>query len=109
MKYVITNPPFSLWDKFVVKAKSHCKKFMFIGRLNYFGTNNRFQSGLWKNLKAVYPFNRYVDYQTPYREDGLFHVGAMATAWFLWDMKYIGEPKIRVLDIQKYAKLGNFK
>lgn len=105
---VITNPPFSLWDEFVLKAKTHCTKFMFIGRLNYFGTL-RNRSGIWKNLKAVYPFNRYVDYQTPYRKDGLFHVGAMATAWFLWDMKYKKEPIIKTLDVQKYAKLGAFK
>lgn len=107
-KYIITNPPFSLWDEFVLKAKTHCKKFMFIGRLNYFGTNGRYRFEIWNNLKAIYPFNRYIDYQTPYREDGLFHVGAMATAWFLWDMKYTEMWKGHVLDVQKYARLGNF-
>jgi hypothetical protein len=107
--YIITNPPFSLWDEFVIKAKEHCKKFMFIGRLNYLGTASRLKNGIWNNLKAIYPFNRYVDYRTPYREDGLFHVGAMATAWFLWDMSYTGKPTIEILDVQKYAKLGNYK
>lgn len=108
-EYIITNPPFSLWDEFVAKAKTHCKKFMFIGRLNYFGTASRLKSGLWNNLKMIYPFNRYVDYRTPYREDGLFHVGAMATGWFLWDMEYTGKPMVEVLDVQEYAKLGTFK
>ncbi len=108
-KEIITNPPFSLWDEFVKKAKTFSPKFMFIGRLNYFGTQSRLEENIWKNLKAVYPFNRYVDYQTPYREDGLFHVGAMATAWFLWDMGYTGLPHIEILDVSKYAKLGNFK
>ena len=108
-KQVITNPPFSLWDEFVLKAKTHCKKFMFIGRLNYFGTYGRHEKGLWNNLKAVFPFNRYVDYRTPYREDGLFHVGSQATAWFLWDMDYVGLPIMKVLDVQKYAKLGAYK
>jgi hypothetical protein len=56
----------------------------------------------------VYPFNRYADYQTPARDDGLFHVGAMATAWFVWDMDYIGKPTIEVVDVQEYATLGNF-
>jgi len=107
-KYVISNPPFSLWDDFIHKSKSHCRKFMYIGRLNYFGTASRNYSGIWKNLKYVLIFNRYVDYQTPLRDDGLFHVGAMATAWFIWDMKYKGEPKIKILDVNKYATLGNF-
>lgn len=107
--FVITNPPFSLWDDFVNKAKSHAKKFMFIGRLNYFGTYGRYTSGIWSNLKSIHVFNRYVDYQTPYRSDGLFHVGAMSTGWFLWDMSFFGDPTIHTIDVQKYAKLGNFK
>lgn len=108
-EYIITNPPFSLWDEFVLKAKSHCKKFMFIGRLNYFGTFGRYEKGLWDNLKWILPFNRYIDYRTPYREDALFHVGSQATAWFLWDIEYEGYPMTQVLDVQKYAKLGAYK
>lgn len=42
-------------------------------------------------------------------EDGLFHVGAMATGWYLWDMTYTGDPTIHVVDVQKYAKLGGYK
>ena len=57
-KYIITNPPFSLWDEFVLKAKTHCKKFMFIGRLNYLATQSRVNKGIWNNLKGVYPFSR---------------------------------------------------
>jgi hypothetical protein len=107
-KQVITNPPFSLWDEFVMKAKSHCDKFMFIGRPQYFATNSRYTSGIWDNLKGVYPFNRCIDYRTPYRGDGQFHVGAMASAWFLWDMDYCGPSEIKVLDVQKYATLGGY-
>ena len=106
-RFVITNPPFSLWDEFVKKAKKHCDKVLFIGRLNYFGTVSRLSNGLWNNLKSVHCFNRYIDYRTPSRQDGLFHVGAMATAWFLWDMSFSGSPTVHFLDVQKYAKLGN--
>jgi len=105
---VITNPPFSLWDDFILKAKTHCKKFMFIGRLNYYGTQSRVKKGIWNNLKGFYPFSRYVDYQGPYREDGLFHVGYLATAWFLWDMEYTGGLDFEILDVSKWAKLGPF-
>ncbi len=108
-KYVISNPPFSLWDKFVLKSKEHCKKFMYIGRLNYFGTASRSQSGLWDGLKWVMPFNRYVDFQTPLRDDGLFYVGAMATGWFLFEKGWKKPPMVKILDVQKYAKLGQFK
>ena len=107
--YVISNPPFSLWDEFVNKSKSHCSKFMYLGRLNYFGTVDRYKSELWKNLKYVLPFNRYVDYRTPYRLDGLFNVGALCTGWFIWDMEYDGLPMVDVLNISQYAKLGQYK
>jgi hypothetical protein len=106
--YIITNPPFSLWDDFVNKAKFPCKKFMFIGRMNYLGTQSRLKNGIWNNLKAIYPFSRYIDYRTPYRQDGLFHVGSQATGWFLWDMEYEGLPTIEVLDVSNYATLGAF-
>lgn len=107
-KYVITNPPFSLWDEFVCKAKLECDKLLIIGRLNYFGTAARLKTGMWDNLKSVHCFNRYVDYRTDARDDGMFNVGAMATAWFLWDMSHTQDPTIHFLDIQRYAKLGNY-
>jgi hypothetical protein len=108
-KYIITNPPFTLWDEFVMKAKTHCEKFMFIGRLNYQSTQGRYNKCLWKNLKGVYPFTRYIDYQTPYRIDGKFHVGAMATAWFLWDMNYEGDTwEQKILDVSGYGTLGQY-
>jgi hypothetical protein len=108
-RYIVTNPPFSMWDEFAEKAKSECEKVLLIGRLNYFGTASRLQSGMWENLKAVYCFNRYVDYRTEPRLDGLFNVGAMATGWFLWEANYTGDPALRFLDINPYAKLGNKK
>jgi hypothetical protein len=149
--YVITNPPFSLWDEFVLKAKTHCRKFMFIGRMDYLSTYQRMingkackacpmfdgtykcmktgepvtvtkqrcnkkieyglerkQSLLFKNLKWILQFNRYVDYQTPLRDDGLFHVGCQSTAWFIWDMNYTGSPRWESLDVQEYASLGQY-
>ena len=108
-KYIITNPPFPLWDKFVIKAKTHCRKFMFIGKTDFFSAHKRNTSGLWKNLKAVYIFDRKIDLQTPLRNDGLFHVGMANHAWFLWDMHYKGKPTIEILDVQQYAKLGQFR
>lgn len=106
-KQVIANPPFSQWDAFVMNAKAHAERVMLIGRLNYLGTHKRNTTGVWGNLKYVLCFDRYVDYRTPPRPDGHFHVGAMATAWFVWDCNYSDSPMIKILDVQKYATLGN--
>jgi predicted RNA methylase len=109
IKSVITNPPFSLWDEFVAKAREHCTRWMFIGRLNYFGTQSRLDNNLWAGLKSIHIFSRYVDYRTPFRTDGHFHVGAMATAWFLWDLTLgnVHAPTLHFVDVSQYATLGN--
>lgn len=105
----ITNPPFFLWDDFVNQAKKlQYKKTAFIGRTNYFGTKSRYDSDLFRGCKNIYVFNRYVDYQTPRRKDGLFHVGAMCTAWFVWERRYRGYPTIQQVDVNPWAKLGAY-
>ena len=106
---VITNPPFRLWDQFVIKALGHAERVAMIGRLNYFGTHGRHQRGLWRSLRAVYCFDRYVDFRTPVRSDGLFYVGAMATAWFVWDQDVHTTTHLHVLDVQDYATLGGIE
>lgn len=106
---VVMNPPFSLWDAFVERAKGNARKVLTIGRLNYLSTVSRQRSGIFDNLKYIFIFSRYVDYRTPDRGDGLFHVGAMATGWFYYDGAYTGLPKIKFLDVQDYAKLGIYK
>lgn len=106
---VITNPPFCMFDDFINKAKSHAHSVMSIGRLNYLGTASRSGNGLWDGLCHIACFNRYVDYRTPERSDGKFHVGAMATAWFFWKRGFNGMPTMSVLDVNKYAVLGNYK
>jgi len=97
----------SLWDAFVKKAKCEADKVIMIGRLNYFGTTERLSSGIWNDLKSIYCFDRDVDYRTPERDDGLFHVGAMATAWFVWERGFSEPASLNFLSVQEYAKLGN--
>lgn len=102
--YIITNPPFSLFDEFVVKAKEVAReKFAFIGKVNFFGAYNRNKNGIWKNLKHVYIFNRQVDYRY-FREDNKLICGNLITGWFIWDMNW-NEPwwKTSIIDIQKYV------
>ncbi len=107
---IIFNPPFSLWDNFVFKAKElSMGRVVSLGKLDYFACYGRSQSGIWNGLHKVYIFNRKVDYRTEHRDDGLFHVGALNTGWFIWDKAYTGKPEIEIIDVQPYAKLGAYK
>lgn len=81
---VITNPPFSLFDEFVKKAKEIAPVVIFIGKVNFFGAYNRHRDGVWDNLRDVMVFNRQVDYRTGSRDDGKFHCGNLVTGWFIW-------------------------
>jgi hypothetical protein len=105
---VIMNPPFSLWDEFIGHAKTHARKILSIGRLNCFGAYKRHRQGLWNHLKAVYCFNRCIDYRTPPRLDGKFYHSGFTTGWFLWDIQYTGKPILEILDVQPYCTLGKF-
>lgn len=100
---VVMNPPFSQWDAFVMKAKSHADVIFCIGRLNYLSTQSRYESTIWGGLQFVLPFTRYVDYRTPLRDDGRYQCGAMATGWFIWRKDYKGSPNLKMLDVQQYA------
>jgi len=108
---VVTNFPFSEWDKMVKKSLSIADKVITIGRLNYFGSVGRYETGLWDKLKKVYVFNRMVDYRGPVHPEGLFHVGALVTGWFVFDNHHdkLQGTTMEVLDVQKYAKLGAYK
>ena len=85
---VITNPPFSLFDEFVTKAKEVAPFVIFIGKTNFFGAYNRYKEGIWDNLRFVSIFNRQVDYRSPVREDGKFQCGNLVTGWFFWNRNW---------------------
>lgn len=107
---IITNPPFSQFDSFVMKAKEVTDQFAFIAKTNFFGAYKRNEMGVWDNLKEVHIFNRQVDYRSPTREDGLFHVGNLITGWFIWDKSWKENYwKTYIMDVQDYAKLGGIK
>ena len=108
---IITNPPFSLFDEFVIKAKQVAKKKVaMIAKVNFFGATGRAKKGVWDHLSHVYLFDRQVDYRTPEREDGLLHVGNLVTGWFIWDMDWKDNWwKTEMISVQEYAKLGQVK
>lgn len=102
---IITNPPFSLWDNFVEKAKQISDKVIMIGRTNYFGAYQRNENGIWNHLKTVYIFNRQVAYDRIDEHNELkLKCGCLVTAWFYWDMNYNDKSTIEIIDVQKYCK-----
>jgi len=108
--YIITNPPFSLFDDFVIKAKECSDKFAFIFKTNFFGAHSRLKKEIWRNLKSVYIFDRQVDYRTPLRDDGLLNVGNLITGWAIWDKQWNKNYwNTQVISIQEYCKLGGIK
>jgi len=107
---IVENPPFSLFDEFVLKSKELAPRAIILGKTNFFGAYNRWNNGVWKNLKHLYIFNRQCDYRTPDREDGLFHVGNLITSWMVFDRDWEANWwRTSIIDVQKYAKLGGFK
>jgi len=107
---LITNPPFSLFDEFVMQAKKVAPYFIFLGKMNFFGAVGRHRKGVWQHLKHVHCFSRQIDYRTPSREDGMFHLGNLITCWMVfdktWDKPYW---HTSILDVQNYANLGPFR
>lgn len=103
---IISNPPFSQFDDMVMHSKEVAQKIYLIGKTNFYGAFKRNERGVWKHLKKIYVFNRQVDYRTPYREDGCFHVGNLVTGWHCWDMSYNGLTTWEIMDVNKYATLG---
>ena len=92
-----------------VLRKENLESLITIGRLNYLSTQSRLESGIFKHLKEIWVFSRYVDYRTEEREDGLFYVGAMASGWFYFTKEKVAATVIRFVDVQKYTALGNVK
>lgn len=42
----------------------------------------------------------------PETPDGKVECGMIVSCFFVWNVYYNGEPKIKVLDMQKYVKRG---
>ena len=102
--YVVTNPPFSLFDEFVTQAKRIAiEKIAFIAKTNFFGAEKRNRFGIWNNLKYVYIFNRQVDYRY-FRKDNKLICGNLITGWFIWDMNWKKDYWFTsIIDVQKYV------
>lgn len=101
---VVTNPPFSLFDEFVEKAKSVSDKVIFIGKTNFLGVQSRLNNGVWEGLSDIFVFSRMVDYRSKPRSDGKFICGNLVTGFFVWDENWKEKYcRTSVLDVSPYV------
>lgn len=100
--YIITNPPFSIANEFIEKAKLVArKKFAFLLPLSYLHGKKRYDTiytDLSYGLSEVYVFTRYPMLGEKLREDGKYHTGMMVYAWFVFENKYSDKPNINWID-----------
>lgn len=107
---IIMNPPFKLFDEFIIKAKELSPIVISIAKISFFGSHSRNIKGIWKNLKDIYIFDRQIAYDKPLREDGKAECGMLVSGWFIWDKNYCGDPQLHIIDIDKYiARKGERK
>ena len=90
---IITNPPYSLAQKFVEHAlECSDKKVAMLLKLVFLESVSR-KSLFDKNmLREIYVFRRRLKIY----KDGIMgkNSGLIAYAWFIWDKRYFGKPEI---------------
>lgn len=102
--YIITNPPYSIADQFVMRAKEMGSlKFCFLLRINYLSGQTRLKKKIYDGLKWVYVFDRMPDLRAPIRPDGKFPTAMNVYAWFVWEKGYKGTFNGDFIDCSKYA------
>jgi len=103
---IVMNPPFKEFNGFVEKAKDIADRVYCIGKMNFFGAHDRNVNKLWEHLEWVLPFDRQIAFDKPETPDGKVECGMIVSCWMIWNKKYDGFPKVKVLDMQKYIKRG---
>lgn len=88
--YIITNPPFSLANEFIIKAKKICEyKFAFLMKLNYLQGQWRYNNiyNIRDNfpLTKIFIYTRMPTLELTTREDGKYNTGMQAMAWYIWE------------------------
>lgn len=108
VKQMVTNPPFSLAQEFILHAKRVVSdKFALLLPLSYLHGKSRYDeiySDKGYPLARVFVFTRYPMLGNALREDGKYKTGMMVYAWFVWDKNYAeSHPQIRWIDNHEYV------
>ncbi len=75
---ILTNPPFSLAQEFITKARGDAKCVIMLQRLNFLGSQKRYDWWLGHPVNILFPLARRPDFTG---EGG----DATDYAWFVWD------------------------
>ena len=91
--YIITNPPYKHGKEFVLEAlKKANKKVAMLMKLVFLESKSRYK--MFKNtpLKKVLVYSKRLEiYKNGVEQE---NSGLIAYAWFIWDKRYNGKPKI---------------
>lgn len=107
--YMITNPPYSLANEFILHAKEIAVlRFALLLPLNYLHGKRRYDLIYSKKdgyrLWRVFVFTRMPMLSGSIQADGLFETGMQVYAWFVWQRGYSGLPYIDWLDNNEYVR-----
>jgi hypothetical protein len=106
---IITNPPFSLANEFVIHAKKLCNNIVFLLPWSYIHGKERFDT-IYSDkefpLDRVYCFTRYPMLGDKLEEGGRFRTGMMVFSWFIFTRGCMHEPIIRWIDNNEFV-VGN--
>ena len=99
---IITNPPFTFAEQFVLKAKKIAKKkIAMILKIQFLEGKSRLKN-LWKDkefpLEYVYIYSGRVGFGDVNNKKVS---SALCFAWYVWNKEYKGEPKIRWIEEDK--------
>lgn len=102
VEQVVTNPPFSIAQEFILKAKEVAsERFAFLLPLSYLHGKKRYDEIFTDTvypLRSVSVFTRYPLLGEPLRKDGKYRTGMMVYAWFHWEKTHSGPPTIKWID-----------
>ena len=105
--YILTNPPFSLAQEFILQAKRVAKiGFSFLLPLSYLHGKKRYDE-IWTDtifpLSEIHVFTRYPMLGESLRSDGCYSTGMLVYAWFTFIRGYEGKPEINWIDNNSYV------
>jgi hypothetical protein len=97
---VITNPPFSLAQRFAERALKECSgKVALLLRLQFLEGSKRQAFFMSSPLARVWVFSGRISCHRG--GDETLRGGMMAHAWFIWDKSHIGAPSIGWIDTKR--------
>lgn len=103
---IITNPPFTIANEFILKASELSSVFYFLLPLNYLHGKKRYNE-IFKNnklnLEKVFIMTRTPMLGNELREDGKFKTGMQLYAWYKFNKNFIGNPTIEWIELDKYV------